>query len=76
MKNLTKAKNNRTNKIENLTLSCTLGINKKTKYSTKQINEIIDFYLKGFKLAKNEIKLTIDEYLVLFINIRNYSIDR
>ena len=69
-------RSNSNGQIEKLTLLCNLNVNTKKSYSTKQINQIIDFCLDGFKVAKNEIKLTIDERLMLFVDVRNYSIGK
>mgnify|MGYP003677299166 CR=1 FL=1 len=76
MDKLTEEKNDRNNKIEALTMLCNLNINKNQNYTTKQINQVIDHCLEGFNIAQNKIYLTIDERLLLFIEVRNYSIGK
>jgi len=76
MKNLTiEERNNKNNKIDNLTHLCNLNINKKVSYSTSEINKVIDFCLKGFEIASNKIELTINERLMLFIDVRKYTLE-
>ena len=66
----------RNNKLEALTSVCTLSVDEGTTYKSSDIIKVIEHCLSGFKLVNNEIILNENEYLMLFIDIRNYILGK
>ena len=66
----------RENKLFRLTTLCTLSIEESIIYKSTDISKIIKHHLKGFKIVNDGFELNEDEYLEMFIDIKNFTLGK